>query len=343
MQLVNLRFYPKLRPRSLPERSIVACVAMRDEESNVRACVGGLLAQPEIGAVLVCDDGSRDRTAALLEELAARDERVLVLPLPNWEGGSKAVALAIAGTYAASLPYGYLLFTDADVRLEAGAAGAMLARLRETKAQALTAWPRVRCARLGDVLLAPLVTLLLLQVLPMWRSREGDPRFVAGNGQLFLVESRAYRRCGGHVAIDTALEDVALARKLARCGYTVAFASAASIAAVYGYGSLRGAIAGLGRSLYAGSGIAGCAAFALWQAAAFALPYLLLPFTPLIAACAVAAGLVARVTLALRMDESAASVALAPAAATIAAVAAVASAFAGARGRLTWRGRTIGR
>ncbi|HZP65336.1 MAG TPA: glycosyltransferase family 2 protein [Rudaea sp.] len=343
VQLRNLRFYPRLRPRTLPGRSIVACVAMRNEEENARACIDGLSAQPEIGAILVCDDGSCDRTLPVLMECAERDTRIVVVSLPDSKDGSKSAALAVAGTYAASLPYRYLLFTDADVRLERGAAGALLERLHEVEATALTAWPRVRGGTLADVLLAPLVTLLLLQALPMWRSRDGDPRFVAGNGQIFLVEAHAYHRCGGHAAIDDTVEDVALARNLARCGYAVAFASAASIAGTRGYGSLRAAIGSLGRSLYGGGGIAACAAFALWQATAFALPYVLLPFVPAIAAGAVAAGIVARVVLALRMRESPAGVVLAPAAAAIATAGALGIAVAGARGRLTWRGRTIRR
>ncbi len=314
---------------------------MRDEAANVHGWLESIARQPETGAIVACDDGSCDETQSYLREAAARDARVGVLAMPDGAGGSKAAALARAARCPPAQDYRYLLFTDADVRLETGAVAALLAQLRRSGAHALTAWPRVAPAGAGDRLFAPLLTLTLLQWLPMWRA--GDPRCTAGNGQLFLVEAEAYRRCGGHAVIDDVVEDVALARNLTRCGYTVAFASAADVARVAGYGSPRAAVAGLGRSLYAGGGIPACGLFACWQIVAFVLPYALLAVVPLPAAIAIAAGLAARLSLAARMRHTPASVALTPISAALAAIAAVAIALAGACGALTWRGRTVRR
>ncbi len=87
---------------------------------------------------------------------------------------------------------------------------------------------------------SPLVPLFLLQALPLRAARcNADARLCAGNGQLFLVDRRAYDRAGGHPA-GALVEDVALARALKRSGARIALASAGAIASVAGYGSLSG-------------------------------------------------------------------------------------------------------
>jgi GT2 family glycosyltransferase len=341
VQMANLRHFPSLRPKTLHEASIVACVAMRDEAENAPACIDALLEQREIVAVVACDDGSRDETRALLEAIAARDARVRLAHLAPGSGGSKSAALAAAAAAARTVDHRYLLFTDADVRFEAGAAGALLERLRGEGVQAVAAWPRVRCEGFGDLLLAPMVTLFLLQALPMWRSRSGDPRFAAGNGQAFLVERAAYEACGGHARIDATVEDVALARNLVRGGSAVAFASAARIAYVRGYGSVRGGVEGLGRSLFAAAGLRGCAAFAAWQVAAFAAPFAFVTAVPAAAACGIGAAVAARILLAARMRQGALAVALAPFAATVAGLGALWTAIGAKRGALVWRRRSV--
>lgn len=339
VELRNLRRFPLLAPeRSRAAREIVACVAMRDEAANARNCIASLLAQPEICAVVVCDDGSGDGTREILASIARCDPRVRLVCAQT---DSKASALAEAARHAREIPHRYLLFTDADVRLGNGAAAALLAYRERERAEAVTAWPRVRAKTPADALLAPMVTLLLLQALPIWRARS-DSRCVAGNGQLFLIERAAYDACGGHAAIRECVEDVALAHALARSGAGIAFASAASIAQVAGYGSLQANLAGLGRSLYAGAGVAGCAAFALWQIAAFSVPFAALFGRAWLAgsvgaACAIGA----RVLLALRMREPLAAAFAPPLSAVPAAIGAAIAGVRGASGAMRWRGREV--
>ncbi len=263
VECVNLRFFPPLRPARGRDRSIVACLAVRDEARTVKACIDGLLAQPEIEAVAVCDDRSRDATQIVLERLAAANPRVWLARLPPGAGGSKSAALLAAARRANRCDVPFLLFTDADVTFEPGAAGALLQRARECDADAVSAWPRVRTHTVADSLLAPLVPELLLQALPMWRRR--DSRCTAATGQALLVDQRAYAECGGHAGIDTIVEDVALARRLRMHGYRVALASGAQVLAVDGYGSMRAGWDGLGRSLF-GGGAGVCATYAAWHA-----------------------------------------------------------------------------
>jgi hypothetical protein len=337
VECINLRRFVKLRPSRGSPRSIVACLAVRDEARTVVRCIDSLLTQPEIEAVAVCDDFSSDATPQILERLRARNPRVWIATLPSGSSGSKRAALIAAAARASSCDIPYLLFTDADVVFERGAAGALLNCARTFRANAVSAWPRVRLRSIADVLFAPLVSELLLQALPMWRT--GDPRCTAGNGQAFLVERRAYLDCGGHDGTGV-VEDVALARRLRFAGFRVTLASAADVAVADGYGSTRAALDGLGRSLYGGGGVAACAAYAFWQGA-LACAIFGIRTAPLPGAVALSAIVAARALQAHCMREPMACVVLALASHAVAAAGAFRAAFLGPSGRLTWRGRTL--
>lgn len=337
VECVNLRYFPSLRPARGRDRSIVACLAVRDEARTVKACIDGLLAQPEIEAVAVCDDGSRDATRSVLERLADANPRVWIARLPAGAGGSKSEALVAAARRANRCDVPFLLFTDADVTFEPGAAGALLHRARECDADAVSAWPRVRTRTVADSLLAPLVPELLLQALPMWW--RSDPRCTAATGQALLVDQRAYADCGGHAGIGTIVEDVALARRLRMHGYRVALASGAQVLSVDGYGSMPAGWDGLGRSLF-GAGAGVCATYAAWHALLAMAPGLTRR-ARLPAAIALTAIVVARGVQATRMRESPLSVALAPVSHAVAAIGAIRALVLGRSGALRWRGRTV--
>jgi hypothetical protein len=337
VECVNLRRFAKLRPSRGRPRSIVACLAVRDESGTIVRCIEALLAQPEIEAVSVCDDRSSDATPQILERLSSENPRVWIATLPSEIAGSKRAALSAAAALASSCDIPYLLFTDADVVFDHGAAGALLQFARSCDAHAVSAWPRVRVRGLADILFAPLVPELLLQALPMWRDR--DPRCTAGNGQIFLVERRAYLDCAGHVGTGV-VEDVALARRLRATGFRVVLASAADVAVVDGYGSTQAALDGLGRSLYGGGGIAACVAYAVWHAA-LACALVGIRTSPVSGAVALSAMVVARALQARRMREPAGGVAFVLASHVIAAGGALRAALLGRSGRLRWRGRTL--
>ncbi len=338
--LSNLAEFAALRPARGRPRSIVACIAMRDEGADARGCIESLLAQPEIAAVFVADDGSSDATPAIAASVAAADARVRVLRAPP-NGRPKVGALAAAVELALLLPHRHLLFTDADMRFAPGALGGALAMLRLRRAQALSAWPRVAATSLWDRLFGHFVIGLLLHALPMRAARGTDPRFAAANGQLLLVERTAYERAGGHAAIDALVEDVALAHALKRSGARIVLCSAARVAATRGYGSLRANVRGYGRSLFFGAGFGGCVAFGAWQAAAFVLPWLLVGRATLPALVGIAAALASRALLANRTGESLLTALLAPVEGVCGTAGGFAAAALGMAGGYRWRGRRL--
>lgn len=319
LEAMNLREFPLLESASGGE-PVDAVVAMRNEQENAAAFLDAVLSSPQVARVIVADDGSSDATLDIVRAYARRESRIVVLQAQR---AGKAAALAQAAS-TATAPW--LLFLDADVRISAGAPGALVAFARGRGAAAASVWPFVQNASAAGMLFAPLVTLFLLQLLPMRLARTPDPRAAAGNGQCFLVRADAYRRCGGHAGVAGPVEDVALARALKRAGYVVALASGAAIARVEGYATFGEAARGYARSLYFGAGTAGVFGTLAW------LSMLLISPVPLYAA---------RILTATRMRESAASIALAPVGIACGIAAALYALVAGGRGRLTWRGRVL--
>ncbi len=91
-------------------------VPARDEEATLPECLTSLLDQVEVPdyEVVVVDDASGDRTAELVEAVAAADARVRLVrsagPPPGWLG--KTAACDLLARHATGE---VLVFVDADV------------------------------------------------------------------------------------------------------------------------------------------------------------------------------------------------------------------------------------
>lgn len=335
IEIDNLRFFPLLRAiRSQGDACVDACIAMRNESSNAAACVEGLLRQNAVRGICIVDDDSSDETYDVLQTIALRDRRVRVA---RALGRGKAAALAQA---CAMSDQPWVFFTDADVRAQPGAVETLLAYARTHDLEACSAWPAVENRSVWDALLAPSVTLFLIQALPMRAAQRCDPRFSAATGQAFLVRRDAYDAAGGHVGAGI-VEDVELARRLHRAGSRVALASGAALLRTSGYGSLGANARGLGRSLFYGAGATGAMLVAAWQLAVFVIPFVAACAGYRLAWIAILAALGARGILAIRMRQSPVSVGLTPVAGLLLAGVAVVAAMMGTFGKLAWRGRPL--
>lgn len=111
---------PRLRPAAAAAARLTGLsfvLPCFDEEPNVAAAVAAATEAGERVArrceVLVVDDGSRDRTAAVAARLAARDRRVRLLSHGRNRGYGAAVR---TGLRAARMPW--LFLTDADLQFD---------------------------------------------------------------------------------------------------------------------------------------------------------------------------------------------------------------------------------
>ncbi len=229
---INLRLYrpPPTSPNTGPAVSVL--IPARNEERSIRAAVESVLASRAVAVeVVVLDDRSEDGTAKIVEDLAARDNRVRLLhgpPLPpGWCGKQHACA-----TLAAAARHPLLAFLDADVRLAPDGLARMAAFLQASGADLVSGIPRQETGTFLERLVIPLIHFVLLGFLPLWRMRRRrHPAYAAGCGQLFLARRAAYERAGGHGAIRASLHDgITLPRAFRRAGLKTDLCDATEVA-----------------------------------------------------------------------------------------------------------------
>jgi len=213
--LRNLPLYAPLpRPGSTRSRCSVLIPA-RNEEANIAAALRTVLESEGIDLeVIVLDDGSTDRTAETVRDIAISDPRVRLesaQPLPAGWCGKNFACQQLASLARNPL----LVFMDADVRVSRADSLARLAQFVEQSGAALVSGvPREETRGLMEKLVIPLIHFVLLGFLPLQRMRAStDPRFAAACGQILAVRREAYGRTGGHSAIANRIHDaVALTR-----------------------------------------------------------------------------------------------------------------------------------
>jgi hypothetical protein len=234
----NLGLYAP--PHAAGSRSSLSIlIPARDEEGSIRGAVEAALASRGVELeVIVLDDHSADRTAAIVREIAARDPRVRLEtapPLPaGWNGKVHACAV-LAGLARHPL----LLFVDADVRL-----------MPDGAADLASGVPRQETVTFLERLLIPLIHFVLLGFLPMARMRRSlHPAYGVGCGQLFLARREAYEKAGGHAAIRSSIHDgVDLPRAFRRAGLATDLFDATDIASCRMYRNAGEVWRGLGKN-----------------------------------------------------------------------------------------------
>ncbi len=210
LTLVNLWEYkpPAEIPPAAAPPQLTVVVPARNEEEGIAVCVGDVLQSAHLDLqVIVVDDASTDRTAAIVEAIAQRDTRVRLLRaaplLAGWNGKQHA---CWQGAQATSTPM--LCFLDADVRLRPETLARCALEMQRGRAALISGFPREITGTWLEALLIPLIHFVLLGLLPMRLLRTTTvPGFAAGCGQFLLVEREAYLQSGGHAAIRATMHD----------------------------------------------------------------------------------------------------------------------------------------
>lgn len=253
----RLRAIPGLAAATPPPEPplISLLIPARNEERNIGRCVAGALAQsyPHIEVVVV-DDGSTDRTGAILSDLAT-SERLRVLqgrPLPpGWTGKCNAcqqLAEAAQGEW--------LLFLDADTAPGPGLAAALLGHAMSHRLDLVTVFPFLELGSFWERVVQPPFLALIVAIFPFERMARPDsrPDEVLANGQCIFVRRAAYLAAGGHAAVRAeVLEDVRLAQAVRAAGFRVGGGEAMRHLAVRMYTSGREVVEGLMKNAAAGA------------------------------------------------------------------------------------------
>jgi dolichol-phosphate mannosyltransferase len=228
---------PPLSAAPVPPRVSVVIPA-RDEERRIGGVLAGLAG--EDAEVIVVDDGSRDRTAAVAR---AHGARVVTgaEPPAGWIGKPWALQQGLetaSGEIVVSL--------DADTRPRPGLLGALAGALDD--ADLVTASARFVCESAAERVLHP--SMLASLVYRYGPSDVESPGRILANGQVTAVRRRALLDAGGYaLAAGHMTDDAALARALAARGWRVAFVDGTALVDVRMYDSARETWREWGRSL----------------------------------------------------------------------------------------------
>lgn len=220
---------PQLRtyaPRaSGPLLSVI--IPARNEEENIERCVRSVLATAYAPIeVIVVDDRSSDRTATLVERLAATPESGGSLRLirgeelpEGWFGKQWAI---VQGYRAARGDL--VLFTDADTRHEPELVPRAVRALSDEAVALVSVLSRQEMVSFWERLVQPHVLLALA-------SRAGNLERInrtrtvwhaIASGQFILTSRAAYEAVGTHAAVrNTVVEDLALAQTYVRNGLDI--------------------------------------------------------------------------------------------------------------------------
>ncbi|UQA95136.1 bifunctional glycosyltransferase/CDP-glycerol:glycerophosphate glycerophosphotransferase [Streptomyces halobius] len=169
---------------AVPRFSII--VPVFKVQGFLRECLDSVLTQDHTDfEVIAVDDCSPDRSGAILDEYAARDDRVRVLHLPENVGLGRARNTALEKVRGE-----YILFLDSDDTLVPGALGALAERLAATADPEILIFDYARTYWDGSVRRNRLSGLL---------DESGEPVFpLADRPQLLdllqIVCNKAYRR-----------------------------------------------------------------------------------------------------------------------------------------------------
>jgi glycosyltransferase involved in cell wall biosynthesis len=213
-------------PSSAPPRAvgiITAIVPARDEEAVIAACIESLAKQSEITEIVVVNDQSSDKTAAIVRDLATRISKLRLLeaqePPPGWVGKNNAVTIG-----ARDATSEWLLFTDADVGLEEGATARALRIAQETQAALVSFSPEQITKKWYEKALIPFVYCRLARRFSYSTVNDPKSAAAAANGQFFLIRREVYEAVGGHARFASdVLEDVSLATAVKAAGHRLWF------------------------------------------------------------------------------------------------------------------------
>ena len=217
-------------------------VPARDEEHRIAGVLAPLRDEPAVDEVIVVDDESSDRTAAVAAEHGARVVRGAPLP-DGWRGKPWALEQGVQAARG-----DWIVFLDADTRPLPGLVPALIERAREVDLQ--SAGPRFVCDTAGEQLLHAAFLATLVYRFGPDDGSQPHPERVVCNGQCLAIRRERLIERGGWARVKGNMtEDVAIARAWRRDGLRTGFADAADVLEVRMYESARETWDGWGRSL----------------------------------------------------------------------------------------------
>lgn len=257
---------PLLTPAQTDRKDVSVLIPARNEERNIGHLLSDLTADGGgIREILVYNDQSTDSTEEIVRHWAEKNPAIRMIDaeeLPaGWMGKNHAchrLAMEARGRY--------LLFLDADVRIDCRAVARSVYFLEWEKLSFFSIFPRQMMSGRGTALAVPLMNWILLSLLPLILVRtRPEPSLSAANGQFMFFEAATYRRMEPHRLFKaSAVEDMSIVREYKRRRLKVAVLLGRNDVRCTMYHNLDEAIYGFSKNFFAffGGSEVVCYAFA---------------------------------------------------------------------------------
>ncbi|MGI9417216.1 MAG: glycosyltransferase [Geminicoccaceae bacterium] len=202
--------------------SIAVIIPARDEAETIETAVRSLFAQDYAGRlhVIVVDDRSQDRTAAIVDSLipeaepSRQLERVACTERPDgWSGKLWAIQAGLDHLDACAEAPAVLLLTDADIAHHPANLAALLKKMVNEHCDLVSVMVRLRNQSFWERLLIPPFVFFFQMLYPFPAVNRPESTYAAAAGGCVLLRRDVLRAAGGIKAVRGQLiDDVALAR-----------------------------------------------------------------------------------------------------------------------------------
>ncbi|HDS08522.1 MAG TPA: glycosyltransferase [Bacteroides sp.] len=251
VNMITRQWLRKEVPENAPSVSVL--IPARNEAENLPQLLDGLMKQTyEPFDIWIFDDDSRDGTRAVIASYAARYSRIRYLEgqgVPEgWNGKNNAchqLAMKAEGEY--------LLFLDADVRVEPDLLAKAVQHARRRNLTLLSIFPRQLMLSFGEKITVPVMNWILVSLLPLALTRWSHyTSLSAANGQFMLFRGREYRQHRFHAMVkEINVEDIHIFRLVKRMGYSAHTVLSRGEISCRMYRSLKEGVIGFTRSVFA--------------------------------------------------------------------------------------------
>lgn len=252
VSIVNLISFPVIEEnKSISDDLVSILIPARNEEYNIANCVEDCLKQtyPNV-EIIVLNDNSTDNTKTVLEKYSDKIKIIEGAEIPeNWLGKNWA-----CHQLSQKANGKYLLFIDADVRLDKLAVESAVSILNQKKVKMLSVFPTQIMKSFSEFLIVPLMNWLLLSFLPLvlvYKSK--NKSFVAANGQFILWDAEFYKSIDGHSAVkNMSVEDMEFARLVKSSKNKMITLLGGNLIYCRMYSNLKDAVNGFAKNFYPG-------------------------------------------------------------------------------------------
>lgn len=266
-----------------PEHSnplVSILIPARNEEKNIGNILSDLVKQNYQNIeILVFDDQSTDRTAAIVSEFLVKDSRIQLFHSTHMPSGWLGKNYA-CGSLAERANGDFFLFLDADVRISGNIIAQTVAYSQKYDLGLLSIFPKQIMKSWGEYITVPNMNYILLTLLPLIFVRKIKfPSLSAANGQFMLFRAETYQAINPHEKVKTEkVEDIKIAQLFKKNNIKIACLTGSENISCHMYGNYYDAIDGFSRNVVSFFGDSTILAVLFWLATTLGFLILLVAF-----------------------------------------------------------------